>query len=73
MAEVKHLACDLCGGTPAWRWTMREDDKRGWSIDLCQEHQQPVMALREHARYPDEGRRTYRNYGVKRRKKDTKA
>ena len=60
MAEVRTVVCDVCGGPDAERWSVTKRPLKGWTVDLCPVHAEPLVALREHARAGEGGTRPYR-------------
>ena len=44
MAKSMVVACDICGAEGARSYGITVDDQK-WSVDLCDDHAEPVMAL----------------------------
>jgi hypothetical protein len=62
MAEIKSRICDVCGGADATSFTVAKDGLQPWIIDLCEQHGEPLMRLRERGRAPSGGRRPYHRF-----------
>lgn len=62
MAEIKRMACDMCGSEAEVRqFAISERPNMPFIIDLCEDHAAPLDDLREHGR-GSAGRRPYRKY-----------
>jgi hypothetical protein len=57
MAKETVLLCDHGEGTcrqPATTYRLwREGEQKAWSIDLCDEHAEPLLSVMEHAEQVD--------------------
>ena len=63
MAVVTVVQCDLCKSEPAETWLLQQATVPQWSIDLCQQHSQPLRDLRGKGRQAGPVRR--RRTGVR--------
>lgn len=65
MAEVKSIACDMCGkpGVSTYSITVVPGG-HPWLIDLCETHAKPILRMQEKGRSPS-SRRKYRRFGEK--------
>lgn len=50
MAVRTFVVCDVCDKSPADRWEIKEDESARWTIELCQEHAEPLRDLIRHGR-----------------------
>jgi hypothetical protein len=61
MAEVRSVICDMCGQQPAVTYSIGEQAKTPWIVDLCADCAAPVGQWRDHGRHAG-SKRAYRRF-----------